>query len=356
MAVQSETGVSNTDTIDFLVIGTPKSGTTTLFEYLRSHPEIDLPPDKEVPYFSDDRIYLQSTWDEYLSRWAFPAPKRGKVSGTITPQYLTPVTGVAADAEMTYDNHTLPRRIHEQLPSARLIVILRDPVERAHSHHTATLRSGVEHRPFATAVDELLRPDALARSRAQSTQIDCYVVTGEYGRMLDGYYSLFPREQILVLFTEDLARKPLDVLRRVYDFLGVAPDYEPGNLGKRYNVAGSEFKLNPSLPRRLAEMAAANSVARAAWHRLPPARQNAVLNAYRRFVFRFGDWNRRGSTSASEPSPEVAVALERLRDHYADDEPLLEKLLGYPAPWGIAGGASPAAADRTAVDWEASRK
>ncbi len=355
MAVPSESGASSTNTIDFLVIGAPKSGTTSLFEYLRGHPEIDLPPDKEVPYFSDDRIYGQCSWDEYVEKWAFPLPKRGKASGTITPQYMTPVTGVA-EGETGYDSHTLPRRIHEQLPSARLIAILRDPVERAHSHHAQTLRKGVERRPFPAAVDELLRPDALARSRSQSTEIDCYVAIGEYGRLLDGYHSLFPREQILVLFTEDLARSPLDVLRRIYDFLEVSPDHEPRNLGKRYNVAGSEFKLSPNLPRRLVKTTSANPVARAAWRSLSPARRSAVLNGYRRFTFRFGDWNRRGPTSAPEPPAEVAAALERLRDHYAEDQPLLERLLGYSPPWGIAGGASAATTGRAAIDREAARK
>jgi Sulfotransferase domain len=344
--------------IDFLVIGAPKSGTTSLFEYLRGHPEIDLPPDKEVPYFSDDRIYGRCSWDEYLGKWAFPMAKQGRVSGTITPQYMTPVTGVADDADgEAYDNHTLPRRIHEQLPAARLIAILRDPVERAHSHHAMTLRSDLgEHRPFAAAVDELLRPDSLARSRSRSTETDCYVAIGEYGRLLDGYYSLFPREQILVLFTEDLARNPQGTLRRVYDFLEVSPDYEPPNLGKRYNVAGSEFKLSPSLPRRLVETTSANPVARAAWRSLPPARQRALLNAYRRFAFRFADWNRRGPTSVPEPPAEVVAALERLREHYAGDQPLLEELLGCSPPWGIADGASPATAGRAPVEREALRK
>jgi Sulfotransferase domain len=346
-------------TVDFLVIGAPKSGTTSLFEHLRGHPEIDLPPDKEVAYFSDDRIYKQAGWDEYLRKWAFRAPKRGRVSGTITPHYMTSIAGVAADAgaETVYDNHTLPARIHKQLPSARLIAILRDPVERAHSHHAMTLRSGVEQRPFATAVDELLQPEALAHSRSQSTEINGYVVDGEYGRLLDGYYSVFPREQILVLFTDDLAREPLDVLRRIYDFLEVSPDYEPPNLGKRYNVAGAEFKLSPTLPRRLVKTASANPVARAAWRSLSPARQTAVHSAFRRATFRFANWNRRGETSASEPSTEVVDALGRLRDHYTDDEPKLEKLLGYPPPWVIAGGASPpGASGRATVDREAVRK
>jgi hypothetical protein len=354
MTVPDGTGASNTNTVDFLFIGAPRSGTTSLFEYLRDHPEIDLPVDKEVPYFSDDRLYGQCSWSEYLTKWAFPLPKRGKVSGTITPQYMIPITGV--EGEAAYDSRTLPQRIHEQLPSARLIAILRDPAERAHSHHEHMTRVGVEHRPFPAAVDELLQPEALAHSRTQSTDIDSYVVTGEYGRILAGYYDLFPRDQILVLFTADLARDPLDMLRRVFDFIEVSPDYEPPDLRKRHNVAGSEFKLSPNLPERFVKTTSANRMARAAWRSLSPARRQSLHAAFRRASFRFANWNRRGPTSASEPSPDVVAALQRLREHYAADLSLLEKLLGYSPPWGTTGGTSATATDRPTVDWEAARK
>jgi Sulfotransferase domain len=363
MAMPNGTAETGDGAIDFLVIGAMKAGTTSLFEYLRGHPEIDLPPDKEVPYFNDDRIYGQLTWDEYLRR-AFPAPKRGRLAGTVTPVYMSPIARVSeADADgrespsAGYDNYTLPRRIHEQLPSARLIAILRDPVERAYSHYVEATRRSAENRPFATALDDLLQPDALTRTRSQLMPAGGYVVLGEYGRLLEGYYDLFPRERLLVLFTRDLAREPLNVLRRIYDFLGVAPDVEPRNLGKRYNVGSAEFKIRPGLPAAMVRRASDNPVAHAVWHSLSAKRRSTVLGAYRRFNFRFRDWNRRTPTSAAEPSAEVVAALERLRDHYADDEQLLEKLLGYSPPWGISGETPLAATeDRAAVDWEATRK
>lgn len=333
------------DTLDFLVIGAPKAGTTSLFEYLRGHPEIDLPPDKEAPYFSDDRAYGRLTWDEYL-RWAFPSPKRGRLSGTITPQYMSAITGVAeaggGPAAAAYDDHTLPRRIHERLPAARLIAILRDPVERAFSHHAQEARRGLDARSFAAAVDELLRPEALTRCRSQSTVTNGYVVLGEYGRILNAYYDLFPGDRILVLFTEALAREPLAVLRRVYDFLEIAPEVEPRNLGKRYNVSATEAKLSRLSPATFVRLASANPLARAVWRSLSEQRKSAVLGRYRRVNHRFRHWNRRAA-SASRPSAEDAFALERLRDHYATDERLLEKLIGYPPPWAADDAVSPEA-------------
>jgi hypothetical protein len=360
MAIPSGTAETGDDAIDFLIIGAMKAGTTSLFEYLRGHPEIVLPPDKEVPYFNDDRLYGKLAWEEYL-RMAFPTPKRGRLSGTVTPLYMSPIAfAPEADAggkEPTsagYDNFELPRRIHERLPSARLIAILRDPVERAYSHYVEETRRSGESRSFAAAVDDLLQPGTLARSRSHLMPNGGYIALGEYGRLLEGYYDLFPRERILALFTRDLAREPLDVLRRIYDFLGVAPDVEPPNLGKRYNVGAAEFKVRPGLPATVVEKASANRVARAAWHSLSAKRKSAVLGAYRRFNYRFRDWNRRTDTSAESPSPEVAAALERLRDHYAGERELLEKLLGYSPPWETGDGASPVSG--AAGDPEAVRK
>jgi Sulfotransferase domain len=360
MAIPSGTAETGDDAIDFLVIGAMKAGTTSLFEYLRGHPEIDLPPDKEVPYFNDDRLYGKVAWDEYL-RLAFPTPKRGRLSGTVTPLYMSPIacaSEAGADGKVPastgYDNFALPRRIHERLPSARLIAILRDPVERAYSHYVEETRRSGESRPFAVAVDDLLRPDTLARSRSHLMPNSGYIALGEYGRLLEGYYDLFPRERILVLLTRDLAREPLDVLRRIYDFLGVASDVEPPNLGKRYNVGAPKFKVRPGLPATVVEKASANRAARAAWHSLSSERKSAILGAYRRFNYRFRDWNRRSDTSADSPSAEVSAGLERLRNHYAEERPLLEKLLGYSPPWETGNGASPVSG--AAGDPEAVRK
>lgn len=348
MAIPSGAAEAGDDAIDFLIIGAMKAGTTSLFEYLRGHPEIDLPPDKEVPYFNDDRFYGKQTWEEYL-RMAFPTPKRGRLSGTVTPLYMSPIAcAPGAEGEGSpaggYDNRELPRRIHERLPSARLIAILRDPVERAYSHYVEETRRSGESRSFAAAVDDLLQPDVLSRSRSHLMPNGGYIVLGEYGRLLEGYYDLFPRERILVLFTGDLAREPMGVLRRIYDFLGVAPDVEPANLAKRYNVGAAEFKVRPGLPAAVVERASANRVARAVWHQLSSERKSAILGAYRRFNYRFRDWNRRSDASTDLSSPDVSAGLERLRRHYAEERDLLERLLGYPPPWETGDLASPAVA------------
>ncbi len=317
------------EAVDFLVIGAPKAGTTSIFEYLRGHSEITLPPDKEVPYFNDDGVYNSLSWEEYVRR-AFPEHDPRLRTGTITPHYMFPVSGAPGGSD--YDEYTVPRRIRERLPSVRLIAILRDPVERAYSHHKQEVRLGLESRTFPEAVDQLLRPAELDRYRRTFTRTDCYVTVGEYGRILGAYRDTFPREQMLVLFTETLARQPREVLARIYEFLGVASQRDPGNLGKRYNVSAAEVRLSRFNPASLVRLASANPLARAAWHSLSEGRRTRMLAGYRRINFRFHAWNRRG-TEASEPTAEESAALERLREHYAADGARLAELLGEAPPW-----------------------
>ena len=115
------------DRLDFLVIGAAKAGTTSLFEHLRRHPEIALPADKEAPFFATDVRYSRG-WDRYLKStfWEADPARRW---GTITPQYMGGTVFEPARTAVTagggYDEHTLPLRIHERLPEARLIAVLR---------------------------------------------------------------------------------------------------------------------------------------------------------------------------------------------------------------------------------------
>jgi hypothetical protein len=163
------------DLLDFIVIGAQKAGTTSLFQYLRYHPEISLPAGKEVPYFSHDALYARG-WAAYmrnLARYeAISDPMRKW--GTVTPQYMVGgVLQATADVAIknNYDERTVPLRIHERLPDVRMIAILRDPVERALSHHRMAVMIGRERRSFDDVVGELLRPNALDRARDRKSVV-----------------------------------------------------------------------------------------------------------------------------------------------------------------------------------------
>ena len=325
------------DALDFIVIGAQKAGTTSLFEYLRQHPELTLPAGKEAPFFSHERAYARG-WDDYL-RKAFSLADPDTKWGTATPQYMVgglweqpnPVAG-----ETAYDEHTVPRRIRERLPDARLIAILRDPAERALSHHRMAVMNEIETRPFAQAVDELLRPEALEQARREPREVTGYVAWGEYGRLLTGYFETFSEGQILVTFTEDLERDPEGLLRRVYGFLGVRSDFTPENIGARYRVGaterrlswlGTDSRLNPwTLQRALTGSTAAKGL----WHALPEPARRRIDRGFGRISYKMDLWNRRTKVDSSEAD---RTTLERLRAHYEHDARKLATLLGTDPPW-----------------------
>ena len=224
--------------LDFIVVGAQRSGTTSLFAYLREHPEIAVPPGKEVPYFTHARHRV--SWEEYM-RSLFAGTDPGKRWGTVTPQYMVGgLTGPVPDTIADPGNpRNVPERIRERAPDARLIAILRDPIERACSHHDWACEVGWENRPFDQAIADMLRPQALASARARPAERTGYISWGEYGRILAGYFAVFPREQMLVIYTTELKEDPAEVMRRVFEFVGVADDFVPPNLGAVYRATAA---------------------------------------------------------------------------------------------------------------------
>jgi len=344
------------DILDFIVIGAPKAGTTSLFQYLRQHPEISLPARKEEQYFGHDAVYSRG-WTAYISDLALHryegAADPVRKWGTVTPEYM--VGGVFTSdvaVENSYDERTVPLRIHECLPNVRLIAILRDPVERARSHHRMRVMVGRERRSFDDAIGEMLRPDALERARRypHETKDNSYIAWGEYGRILAGYFDVFPSEQILVVYTDELRRAPEQLLSRIQEFIGVTADFTPENLGKRYRVGAIERGFSwtspsswmspssPLSPQGVHRAVARNSAARAIWHAIPPARQRRLARPYERIAARAVLWNRRNPPNEVRANAEPSHAtLARLREHYAQDADQLAALLGVAPSWQTSG-------------------
>lgn len=324
-------------TLDFIVIGAQKAGTTSLFRYLREHPEIALPDGKEWPCFSHDRVYERG-WGDYMATLVRNGYRGDadphKAWGTVTPQYM--VGGVyqrsSGEAADSYDERTVPARMHEHLPAVRLVAILRDPVGRAISHHRMAVARGQDRRSFDEVAAELLRPEALVRSRRYPDENSGYVTWGEYGRILEGYLQVFPRQQLLVVFTNELEHAPAQVLRRVHRFIGVSVDFEPANIGERFRVAATVRGFSwrspsswmspssPLSPQGLGRALRRSPAARAVWHALPPARQARLRRPYDRVARALAARNRRrapGPVKAhAKPSPDTVA---RLREHYAQD-------------------------------------
>ena len=213
---------------DFLVIGAPKAGTTALHAALAHHPGLYMSPVKEPKFFLSDGppptkggpgdalTYREHIWRRADYEALFDPAPAGTLRGESTPLYL-------------YDR-TAMRRIRAALPDARLIVIVRDPVERAHSNWTHLWSAGLEPvGDFVRACGEEER-----RIAAGWASFWHYIGLGRYGEQLEYLFTLFPREQVLVLRYRRLVDEPEQTLDEICAFLGV----EQGVLAEipRHNV------------------------------------------------------------------------------------------------------------------------
>ena len=293
--------------LDFLVIGASKSGTTSLFEYLRRHPQIFIPPEKEAPFFADERLYGQGL-DWYLSEFFSAAPADARW-GTVSPQYLE-------------DAHRSADRIAHNLPEVRLVVILRDPIERAYSAYRMRVMKGREQRSFDEVVVEQTKPEALERSRdlPWSPQITThtYLVTSEYARQLQPFREHFAKDQFCLLLTEDLDSDPGGTLASLHDFLGVE-EHTPANVGKRYYRGGSQRRLT-GLIRTLAEIGPLKRL----WRTIPRQKRRALLWKLQTEVLVSRD---------KQVEPLSAESRQRLRELLTPDVDKLRSDWEIEVPW-----------------------
>jgi hypothetical protein len=228
----------------FLVLGTQKGGTTSLHHLLGRHPGIYLPEVKEVHYFSQhDQQPLGWYADHYSGA------KAGQLRGDITPFYLF--------------HCAAPARIHRTLPKARLVALLRDPVERTLSQYFHACRNGYEQLPLEAAleaeVERLQGAEAVVRQPGglhTSYQKHSYVSRSRYEQQLQRYRALFPARQLLVLRSEDLFTHTEACWDQLLAFLGAAPLALPGPLPRSNAGLGEAQQVSRALREQLrAELA-----------------------------------------------------------------------------------------------------
>lgn len=212
---------------NFFVIGAMKAGTTSLYEHLRKHPQVFLPGLKEPHYFSDcvppSHIRYEVARDYYCSR------NRGEYLRLYEGAMDFPAIGDASPSYLW--DEKAPRRIHAECPRAKIIVILRDPVLRAHSQYLMNLLSGAESLPFPQA----LREDSARQNRTWWTA-RLYVDLGLYHAQLRRYLDLFGIDNVLVLLFDDLKRNPEELFSRVARHIGINPlAPSPTDLSEAHN-------------------------------------------------------------------------------------------------------------------------
>ena len=191
---------------NFVVIGAMRSGSTSLYKYLQAHPEVYMPR-KEIHFF--DR-----KWDRGLSWYhtRFEGHSGQPAVGEATPTYL------AEPAALD--------RMASTIPDARLLAVLRDPVDRAYSHYW------MEH---ARARDPRTFEEAIADELAGRPGTSDYLARGRYIGQLEDVCVRFPRAQLRVVLFDDLRDHPHDTYADVCRFLGIDDRFVPPRLGERVN-------------------------------------------------------------------------------------------------------------------------
>lgn len=228
---------------NFFVVGAAKSGTTSLYEYLKLHPEVYMAPIKETHHFSTDidssrfranygrslnkdlSKFLEGDmregifhafvkdWNEYVL--LFKNVMNEKAIGEVTNSYL--FSEVAA------------KNIKEKFPGAKIIMMLRNPVDRAFSHYLMDLRIGYETEDFMSA----LKKD-IARDPKGWGISNMYLEIGQYSNQVKRFMQIFPKEQLRIYLFDDFIKNPEATMKDMFRFLGVTENTEI-DFGKKYN-------------------------------------------------------------------------------------------------------------------------
>ncbi len=213
---------------NFYIVGAARSGTTSLTHYLGQHPQIYMSPHKEASFFVAEHLpsAFQGPGDERANRLfirdrddyeALFAGAEGKAVGECSVLYLYyPAAGAIAKA----------------VPDAKIVILLRHPVDRAYSAYLHQLRDARERLSFE---EGLAQEDE--RKRAGYEPMWHYFEMGRYAERVRAYLEHFGRERVYVVWYEEFVQQPRGVLSRLFEFLGVDAAY-PVNVAVRYNQSG----------------------------------------------------------------------------------------------------------------------
>ncbi len=279
---------------NFFILGAGRCGTTSLYQQLAKHPDIFMSPNKEPTFFCDF-FGMKNPW-HYLQ--LFRDSVGEQIVGECSHAYLSCPTS----AEM----------LRAYVPDAKFVVLLRNPADRAYSLYCWMTAAGNEWlAPFETALaaeDRRARDPRFLRKNPQYFYNYLYFRSGLYGKQIRRYSRLFPRNRFLFLRFEDLASDIQGVLQRVCRFIGVDPEFDPGdqspaNRSRSVRSAHCQYFL-----RRRVESA----LIKLRLHRMRP------------LVDRVANWN----IAQGRPAPLSAETRRDLIDDYRSDLELIESLTG----------------------------
>ena len=226
-------------TPNFFIVGAPKAGTTSLYHYLDQHPEIYMSPIKEPNYFASEiragnfadelQERIRRDFDELQKYLAGPLlEKRFGALGLEWDDYLKLFGSVRdekaiGEASVCYLwSESAARNISEKIPDAKILMILRDPAERAFSQYMQWVTKGVIHCSFREQVEK-----SLAKGSGKFELMRPFLEMGEYHVQVKRFLDLFPRENVQILFYEDYRHDPAGMIEDVLRFLNVDRVFRP---------------------------------------------------------------------------------------------------------------------------------
>lgn len=270
----------------FLVIGSQKAGSTSVHRALRQHPEVFVPGKKELNFFFLDAEYRKGLpWYERLFETDAPGIK---ARGEASPGYIC--------------HPETPRRIHDALPDVKLVLTVRNPIDRAYSQYWDNRRQLAEPFTWDEAVEPLLADHRFVPGDGRRG----YLSRGVYMPHIERYLALFPREQLLVVVLDDLKADPHAEHRRIFEFVGVDPEIEVA--GVQHNPAVT-FNTPP-----------------ARWLFAHPAATRHLPRNVRRLLLR-------GPKAPFRAPPMRAETRATLVEFYRPWNAQLEAFLGRPLGW-----------------------
>lgn len=226
---------------DFIIIGTQRGGTTSLFSYLGQHPHLFPSSTKEVHFFDGG---LKPQMDNFRSGlpWYqahFPLKRNlgaHQKAFEASPLYMY--------------NPLVPKRISELLPNVKLIAILRQPTERAISHYFHEKKLGYETLPMREAFQaEEARLKPVVEKEDYKNDIfthQSYKTRGHYSEQIKKYLNYFPRSNLLLLSSEKFFAEPQNTLQQIFRFVGVDADFVNKDLEPR-NTGGNKTTIEPDI-------------------------------------------------------------------------------------------------------------
>lgn len=231
---------------DFIIVGAQKAGTTSLYHLLCEHPCIKPARRKELNFYTiryrkGVRCYRKQFPSRISKLWAKILEGKNLITGEASPHYM-------------FHPHA-PKRIAATLPDVKLIVLLRNPVDRAYSHYHHMVRNKIETLSFEEAlakeeermageIEKMLQDEHYMSFNQRSYS---YLSRGIYVSQLQKFSELFKREQMLILKSEDFFEKPREALEQAFSFLGLEkwqpPKIKPLNAGRYSEIKSGTRKF-----------------------------------------------------------------------------------------------------------------